>query len=115
MSMLTGFNLAATLLLAALAGAVVLNPRIKEGVVIRVGLTGMVGGLCMLAYHMPTALPPDATQMLYALRALAAIFGGLVVALAGLVLRVATDPAARQVVAQVSGWGELEGDAAHRA
>lgn len=78
-SLLTMFNATVAATLAAALGAIVLHPRVREGLVMRCGLVLMALGFAAMAVALV-----DSTPDLVSLgRAVALIHAGLVTALAG--------------------------------
>lgn len=79
------FNAAVCVLLAACVGWVVLDPRIHEGLVVRLGLVCMALGFAAMAATLATAV--DAEGLRVVGRAAALVHLGLVVSVVGFVWR----------------------------
>lgn len=110
----TPLDIAAFLVLAGsmaalvLAGWVIMDPRIHEGLVIKLGLITLSVGAFALLQHVPSLMSTAPTEVAPMLRALAACSAGVLTAGGGLLWRLWRYPEARQAARLVSGWAPLD-------
>ncbi len=97
---LIGMNAVACLLLTVIAGLAVVSPRVRDGVLVKLGMILISIGAFGLAVALATAAPDDVL-----LRALGLYTGGLLVVALGVVLRVRAPGARRR---RASDWVALD-------
>lgn len=100
--------LAGAFLALVLAGWVIMDPRIHEGLVIKLGLITLAAGAFALLQHVPALSSSAATEAAPLLRALAACSAGVLTVSGGLLWRLWRYPEARQAARLVSGWTPLD-------
>ena len=114
MMSLATLDIAAAAVLAAafaalvLAGWVIMDPRIHEGLVIKLGLITLSVGAFALLQHVPALTDAGSTEAAPLLRARAACSVGVLTAGGGLLWRLWRYPKARQAARLVSGWTPLD-------
>ena len=114
MMSLATLDIAAAAVLAAafaalvLAGWVIMDPRIHEGLVIKLGLITLSVGAFALLQHVPALTDAGSTEAAPLLRAMAACSVGVLTAGGGLLWRLWRYPKARQAARLVSGWTPLD-------
>lgn len=102
------FVLAGALAALVLAGWVIMDPRIHEGLVIKLGLITLSVGAFALLQHVPSLMSTAPTEAAPLLRAMAACSVGVLTVSGGLLWRLWRYPAARQAARLVSGWTPLD-------
>ncbi len=109
MDLLALINAGACIALCALLGWLIMAPTVSDGIIVKIGLIlstmGLLGvALVLLGSADPPGLRPVLAAMLL-------VHLGVIVAVAGIALRILRDPVAREVAHAISGWPPLDSHA----